>query len=1354
MFKKVLSFIMAIVLIVSVVPMYNFSADAATTFSPRLSLEKPTNIKYYKPKSSYNPFAVNYSAYGGNCTWYAWGRAYEILGTRPKLGTGNAKTWWTTNKSKKYYEYGQTPRPGAIACWTGTSCGHVAVVEGINPDGSIIISESGWSSCYFRTKTLPANGKYGNLVLQGYIYIGDFSNYFVEIPYNASMVTAEKNVKVRPGPYEKSGLTRTIATVGTSVNIVAKYVNTYGNLWYKLDDGNWIYSERLSPAPVNQISFATAKSSNKKTTRKTVYTPEPVIVAKDAEYTITGPAPERDGYTFIGWAKTDNATKAEYQIGDKIKTDSNITLYPVWKQSEITMDFEKHEVALTITGSNKPSQKVGVTCRGSFKIAPTVTCVSDNTNVATAAIIDVNFDSNWLFKDKQTCKVNISAQNPGDATIVVSLKNNKGEKLMTKTIIVSVGANYEIKYYEVSGSSPSKTETKQHNKEFYISGYVPTKTNHTFLGWTTTAGSSTIAYGPGDQYKKNEPLNLYAVWSENYRIDPPSFNNGVLTITGLGDMASYTSSANTPWAQYSSTATKIVIDSGITSIGANAFAGFKNVTEISLPYGLTRIGQKAFADCKKLSTITIPLTVVSLGTRSFSGCDALKSMYIPGLTKSITTQSVENTTSNLSIGAFAFENCVNLKAANIPETVNEIGIGAFSGCSALSEVTIPSTIIVIDDTTFFNCNSITEINLPSSIDVIGDGAFSGCAALEEIIIPDGTTEIGDQAFSGCNSAEKAVVPSSVDNYGAGIFSNCSALVDLTLPKDMEYIGSSMFSGCSSLEKIVLPAGVTFIGEGAFRNCSALTNITMPNTINEISENTFWGCSSLKNIVIPDSVVSIEDFAFCSSGLKNVDIPEGVEIVGVMAFADCQSLEKVSLPASITLIDDGAFMNCASLTNVDCVEAAVEFGDEVFLGCGVLRDIYLPASTVKMGENVFGDCASNFNPTVFSTSSIFDEIDKSYDNKTVIYPVNGISLDITEKEVFVGDTFKLTANVSPNNATDKTVAWFSDTPEVVTVTDGTVSAISGGCATVYAMSNDNKIVASCYVRAVVPMEKIELTASEFSGYVGDTYILDYMQYPSNATNLEVMWVSSDESIAKVDETGEVTLLNEGVVEISVIGDNGKVVDKCIVTSEAFVELTDITIDEAINLTVGETISLSIQIAPQNASILAEGWYCEDNNIVSISEDGELTALSPGTATIYAYVNEMEKACLVTVSDNLSIAIKNPSVTTINYGETLIMHADFGGVELPEGWTIQWTVEGAGFNMAPAADGLTCKMTSVANGNATVKATLVDENGEAVLDAEGNEMSDTQELKSNANFWQKIVSFFKNLFRISRIILQSI
>ena len=122
-------------------------------------------------------------------------------------------------------------------------------------------------------------------------------------------------------------------------------------------------------------------------------------------------------------------------------------------------------------------------------------------------------------------------------------------------------------------------------------------------------------------------------------------------------------------------------------------------------------------------------------------------------------------------------------------------------------------------------------------------------------------------------------------------------------------------------------------------------------------------------------------------------------------------------------------------------------------------------------------------------------------------------------------------------------------------------------------------------------------------------------------------------------------------------------------------------------------------------------------------------------------------------DIQLGIKTPSTTTVNYGETLILHADLGETALLEGYSILWTVEGAGVNIQPGEDGLTCSVTSIQTGNVTVKATVVDEDGNAMLDADGNEITAEQQLNSKAGFWQKFISFFKNLFGISRIILQA-
>ncbi len=143
------------------------------TFSQRTTT--PGDLPYYK---SLNPFYI--SGYGmPNCACYAWGRAYEIMKTKPKLSTGNAENWYGFNDG---YQRGQAPMQGAIACWakgkpgdSSDGAGHVAVVEQINADGSIITSESGWkSSPPWWRKTRMKDGNWGQgsaYTFQGFIYL-------------------------------------------------------------------------------------------------------------------------------------------------------------------------------------------------------------------------------------------------------------------------------------------------------------------------------------------------------------------------------------------------------------------------------------------------------------------------------------------------------------------------------------------------------------------------------------------------------------------------------------------------------------------------------------------------------------------------------------------------------------------------------------------------------------------------------------------------------------------------------------------------------------------------------------------------------------------------------------------------------------------------------------------------------------------------------------------------------------------------------------------------------------------------------------------------------------------------------
>ena len=150
------------------------------TFEPRLNSTGIVGSPYYY---SLNPF---YNAGYGmpNCTAYAWGRFWEesdpdrTYANPPTLSTGNAEDWY--GYTADGYRRGSTPQLGAVACWADgpfSGDGHVAIVEQINIDGSIVTSNSAWGGSFFYTQTLyppnylPATG----YVFQGFIYNPDAS---------------------------------------------------------------------------------------------------------------------------------------------------------------------------------------------------------------------------------------------------------------------------------------------------------------------------------------------------------------------------------------------------------------------------------------------------------------------------------------------------------------------------------------------------------------------------------------------------------------------------------------------------------------------------------------------------------------------------------------------------------------------------------------------------------------------------------------------------------------------------------------------------------------------------------------------------------------------------------------------------------------------------------------------------------------------------------------------------------------------------------------------------------------------------------------------------------------------------
>lgn len=146
-------------------------------YNPRLTAPETDNKNYITLKYGGYNYCINISngSVLPNCVGYMWGRWREILGKYHQLGRGNAENVYIGLDG---YERGTTPKLYAVACWkqgktqnTKDGYGHVAIVEKINEDGTVLVSDSAYGGARFRTVTYPKTMKKNGFTFQGFIYL-------------------------------------------------------------------------------------------------------------------------------------------------------------------------------------------------------------------------------------------------------------------------------------------------------------------------------------------------------------------------------------------------------------------------------------------------------------------------------------------------------------------------------------------------------------------------------------------------------------------------------------------------------------------------------------------------------------------------------------------------------------------------------------------------------------------------------------------------------------------------------------------------------------------------------------------------------------------------------------------------------------------------------------------------------------------------------------------------------------------------------------------------------------------------------------------------------------------------------
>ena len=508
----------------------------------------------------------------------------------------------------------------------------------------------------------------------------------------------------------------------------------------------------------------------------------------------------------------------------------------------------------------------------------------------------------------------------------------------------------------------------------------------------------------------------------------------------------------------------VTIPNSVTSIGNWAFNGCSSLTNVTIPDGVTRIADDAFRGCTSLASVTIPSNVKDIYSGAFLGCVALKevnyldskeafhTIIIGEYSKAIlqaatihyfaqwdmekqptctepghgTSQcSEDGCTKTYSREFPALGHAWDIRNVIKPATPEEDGTVTYT-CTRCGEKRTETLKIVGSGT----CGAEGDgSNLTWMLDNEGTLTISGTGDMARLgnqlwrdqkvkkaVIANGVTSIGEYAFSDCTYLESVTIPNSVTSIGYWAFNGCISLTSVVISGSVLSIGDSAFSGCYKLADVTISDGVKKLGKCVFAGCDALTSLEIPASVEEMSgaiaacknlttisvapENAYYcvqdGVVYSKDgkdlvvypqigetsVVVPDGVLSIEDYAFaCHENLERVQLPAGIINIGNYAFQNCSKLTDVTITDSIMNIGSGAFeetaltslqlpngatnlfirdeafYGCDKLTSVVIPEGVASIGDHAFYKCTGLKNAAIPDSVADLGWSIFGNCTS-------------------------------------------------------------------------------------------------------------------------------------------------------------------------------------------------------------------------------------------------------------------------------------------------------------------------------------------------------------------------------------------------------------
>ena len=647
-----------------------------------------------------------------------------------------------------------------------------------------------------------------------------------------------------------------------------------------------------------------------------------------------------------------------------------------------------------------------------------------------------------------------------------------------------------------------------------------------------------------------------------------------------------------------------------------------------------------------------------------------------------------------------------------------------------------------------------------------DTSLSGDIVLPSKIEGKPVTSIGWSAFYGCSRLTSITIPNSVTSIGSEAFYDCSRLTSITIPNSVTSIGGEAFCSCDSLTSVTIGNGVTSIGSSAFLLCDKLNqiNVDTANTKFSSVNGVLFNKEKTKLVIypeskpdtsyaIPNSVTSIGDAAFyCCSSLTSITIPNSVTSIDYAAFGYCTSLTSITIPNGVTSIDDATFYSCSSLTSITIPDSVTSIGNDAFSYCSSLTSIAIPDSVTSIGKYAFDGCEKLTQINVDTANTVYSS-------------VNGVLFNKDKTELIRYPEGKTdTSYAIPNSVTSIDWSAFYGCENLTSITiPNSVTSIGycafDGCSSLTSVtipdsvtSIGSDVFSGCEGLTSITIPE-SVTSIGYRAFYGCSSLTS-ITIPDRVTSIDKYTFYGCSSLKDVYYSGT----QEQWKKISIGDGNGSLTSAKIHYGSS-APAANAKAMRAPAATAAQNTSGAVYTATAQNAVPGELYmlyaFSSGTDLSSLEYVAQLRADSGEVKFRYIPRNSGELNVIIVgkfAGSNAKLSIKSPSTTTVSYGFTLNLHANV--TDLPEGARIVWSMDGSGFELIPSADGMTCGAKSVSKGSATITAKVVDKNGNAVKDANGNEITASQQLTSKAGFFQKLIAFFKKLFGSNMIIPSSL